>query len=213
MRCRRSPTGPTGAPRSQFGDGASGGPGAPRPGRDARARPRCRRQPPAHPVLRSRRAHPDGRAGGVQEGGPAVAQSVENVLGKAGLEATDVDVVIPHQANIRIIEAVCQRLGIPMEKTHNVLDHTGNTSSASIPLALAAADAAGALEPERIVLMSGFGAGDGLGIGGAAMVTDGRGAGHRRQSRHRCGDRPPIRGRWLPRRGRRVRARPMASTA
>ncbi len=89
----------------------------------------------------------------------AVTRSVENVLEKAGIGADDVDVVLPHQANIRIIEAVCQRLGIPMEKTHNVLETTGNTSGASIPLAMARAEADGALAPGRIVLMSGFGAG------------------------------------------------------
>ena len=89
----------------------------------------------------------------------AVTQSAQNALAQAGIGADDVDVVILHQANIRIIEAVCSRLGIPMEKTHNVLEHTGNTSAASIPIALAAADEAGALQPGKIVLMSGFGAG------------------------------------------------------
>jgi 3-oxoacyl-[acyl-carrier-protein] synthase-3 len=89
----------------------------------------------------------------------AVAQSVKNVLDKAGITPDDVDVVLPHQANIRIIEAVCQRIGIPMEKTHNVIETTGNTSAASIPLTMAKADADGALEPGKIVLMSGFGAG------------------------------------------------------
>ena len=89
----------------------------------------------------------------------AVTQSAQNALAQAGLGPDDVDVVILHQANIRIIEAVCSRLGIPMEKTHNVLEHTGNTSAASIPIALAAADDAGALQPGKIVLMSGFGAG------------------------------------------------------
>jgi len=89
----------------------------------------------------------------------AVAQSVENVLLKAGVSADEIDVVLPHQANIRIIEAVVQRIGIPMEKTYNVLESTGNTSGASIPLAMAKAYDEGALEPGKIVLMSGFGAG------------------------------------------------------
>jgi 3-oxoacyl-[acyl-carrier-protein] synthase III len=89
----------------------------------------------------------------------AVTQSVENVLTKAGISADDIDVVLPHQANIRIIEAVCQRIGIPMEKTQNVLETTGNTSGASIPLAMAKANAEGALQPGCVVLMSGFGAG------------------------------------------------------
>lgn len=89
----------------------------------------------------------------------AVAQSVERVLEAADITPDQVDVVLPHQANIRIIEAVCQRIGIPMEKTHNVLETTGNTSGASIPLAMARAHADGALHPGTIVLMSGFGAG------------------------------------------------------
>ena len=89
----------------------------------------------------------------------AVTDSVENALAQAGISAEDIDVVLPHQANIRIIEAVTQRLGIPMEKTFNVLEHTGNTSGASIPMAMAAANEAGVLKPGAVVLMSGFGAG------------------------------------------------------
>ena len=89
----------------------------------------------------------------------AVTQSVKNALEQAGLTADDIDVVLPHQANIRIIEAVCSRLGIPMEKTYNVIEHTGNTSAGSIPLSMAKADDAGALTPGSVVLMTGFGAG------------------------------------------------------
>ena len=89
----------------------------------------------------------------------AVTGSIETALAQAGLTTADIDVVLPHQANIRIVDAICQRLNIPMEKTHNVLEHTGNTSAASIPLAMAAANDAGALQPDAIVLMTGFGAG------------------------------------------------------
>ena len=89
--------------------------------------------------------------------GPSPAPS--RTLAQAEISAKDIDVVLPHQANIRIIEAVTQRLGIPMEKTFNVLEHTGNTSGASIPMAMAAADEAGVLEPGAVVLMSGFRAG------------------------------------------------------
>jgi 3-oxoacyl-[acyl-carrier-protein] synthase-3 len=89
----------------------------------------------------------------------AVSRSVEVTLEKAGLAPTDLDVVLPHQANMRIIEAMCDRIGIPLERTFNVIEQTGNTSSASIPLAMAAADRAGALAPDRLVLMAGFGAG------------------------------------------------------
>lgn len=89
----------------------------------------------------------------------AVSASVEIALEKAGLTADDIDVVIPHQANIRIIEAVAQRTGLSMDKTHNVIEFTGNTSSATIPLTLAEAERNGALQPGKIVLMTGFGAG------------------------------------------------------
>jgi 3-oxoacyl-[acyl-carrier-protein] synthase III len=89
----------------------------------------------------------------------AVSGSVEIALEKAGMTADDIDVVIPHQANIRIIEAVSQRTGLSMEKTHNVIEFTGNTSSATIPLTLAEAERNGALQPGQIVLMTGFGAG------------------------------------------------------
>ena len=89
----------------------------------------------------------------------AVSCSVEIALEKAGMTADDIDVVIPHQANIRIIEAVSQRTGLSMEKTHNVIEFTGNTSSATIPLTLAEAERNGALQPGQIVLMTGFGAG------------------------------------------------------
>jgi 3-oxoacyl-[acyl-carrier-protein] synthase-3 len=67
--------------------------------------------------------------------------------------------LIPHQANIRIIDAACQRLGIPLDRAINVLERTGNTSAASIPLALAEAADAGRLEPGNLVLLAGFGAG------------------------------------------------------
>ncbi|NIR39969.1 MAG: 3-oxoacyl-ACP synthase, partial [Actinobacteria bacterium] len=89
----------------------------------------------------------------------AVTRSIQATLARADLVPADLDVVLLHQANIRIIEAVCQRVGMPVEKTHNVIETTGNTSAASIPLAMAEAERAGVLEPGKIVLMSGFGAG------------------------------------------------------
>ncbi len=66
---------------------------------------------------------------------------------------------MPHQANIRIIQAACDRLGIPIEKAATVLDHTGNTSAASIPLALADALDGGRVKQGDLVLLVGFGAG------------------------------------------------------
>jgi 3-oxoacyl-[acyl-carrier-protein] synthase-3 len=80
-------------------------------------------------------------------------------LAKAGLNIDDVALCVPHQANIRIIDAACRQLGFPMERTAVVLQETGNTSSASIPLALFDAADKGRIKDGDIVLMVGFGAG------------------------------------------------------
>jgi len=85
--------------------------------------------------------------------------SIERVLADAGIGPDDIDLFVPHQANVRIIEAVNQRVGITMEQTAVVLDRTGNTSAASIPLALAEAADAGRVSEGDLVLLSGFGAG------------------------------------------------------
>ncbi len=89
----------------------------------------------------------------------AVTNSVRVALDRAGISAADVDVVLPHQANIRIIEAICKRTGLDFGKTHNVIEYTGNNCAATIPLTMVKAHANGALEPGAIVLMTGFGAG------------------------------------------------------
>ncbi|MXZ52585.1 MAG: ketoacyl-ACP synthase III [Acidimicrobiaceae bacterium] len=89
----------------------------------------------------------------------AVTDSVLIALERAGVTPKEVDVLLPHQANIRIIEAICKRSGIDFAKSHNVIDHTGNNCAATIPLAMAKAHADGALEPGAIVVMTGFGAG------------------------------------------------------
>lgn len=88
-----------------------------------------------------------------------VVDSSLRALTRAGLRPCDVDLLVPHQANQRIIDAVCARLGIPAERTAGNLDRTGNTSAASIPLALAEAADAGRVRPGDRVLMVGFGAG------------------------------------------------------
>ena len=88
-----------------------------------------------------------------------VVQSAEAALEQAGLTASDVDVFVPHQANARIVSAACDRLGIAAERTVLNLDRYGNTSAASIPIALAEAAEAGRLHPGDVVLLSGFGAG------------------------------------------------------
>ncbi|MDQ3462423.1 MAG: ketoacyl-ACP synthase III [Actinomycetota bacterium] len=88
-----------------------------------------------------------------------MVESTEAALARAGLTTADVDLLVPHQANTRIISAACERLGIPMERTVSVLDRTGNTSAASIPLALGHAASTGRLAKGDIVLLVGFGAG------------------------------------------------------
>ena len=86
-------------------------------------------------------------------------ESAAAALGRAGLQPGDVSLFVPHQANLRIIEAAAARLGIPMDRAAIVLDRTGNTSSASVPLALAEAADQGRLTEGDVVLLSGFGAG------------------------------------------------------
>ena len=88
-----------------------------------------------------------------------VVDSANAALGRAGMASSDVDWFIPHQANARIIDAAAHRLGIPPERTIVNIDRYGNTSAASIPLALSEAADAGDLEAGQVVLLSGFGAG------------------------------------------------------
>ena len=88
-----------------------------------------------------------------------MVDSAQKSLAKAGLTAEDVTLCVPHQANLRIIDAACRQLGIPIERTAIVLPETGNTSSASIPLALFDAADRGRLADGDIVLLVGFGAG------------------------------------------------------
>ena len=86
-------------------------------------------------------------------------RSATAAMDKAGLCADDIDLVIPHQANIRIVEAAWKRLGFDMDRTAMVLERTGNTSAASIPLALDHALANDRIEPGATVMFLGFGAG------------------------------------------------------
>jgi 3-oxoacyl-[acyl-carrier-protein] synthase-3 len=76
-------------------------------------------------------------------------------MANAGVTAADIDVFVPHQANRRIIDAAGDRLGIPSERTFVNVDRYGNTSAASVPIALAEAD----IPDGAVVLVSGFGAG------------------------------------------------------
>lgn len=88
-----------------------------------------------------------------------MVDSGQKSLAHAGITADEIDLIVPHQANIRIIEAACTRLGVPIEKAATVLHYTGNTSSASIPLALCDALDAGRVQQGDVVLLVGFGAG------------------------------------------------------
>lgn len=89
----------------------------------------------------------------------AVVESAGLALERAGSTAADVDWFVPHQANLRIIEAAANRLDIPMDRTVVNLDRYGNTSAASIPLAIAEAAGDGRIGDGDLVLLSGFGAG------------------------------------------------------
>ena len=88
-----------------------------------------------------------------------LVSSAQAVLAQCDLSVEDVDVYVPHQANVRIIDHAVARLGIPKEKVIVNVDRYGNTSSASIPLALADAIASGQLREGDTVLMTGMGAG------------------------------------------------------
>jgi 3-oxoacyl-[acyl-carrier-protein] synthase-3 len=85
--------------------------------------------------------------------------SAEAILAECGRRVDDVDVYIPHQANVRIIDYASRKLGIPEEKVVMNVQRYGNTSSGSIPLALADAASDGRLRPGQLVLMTGMGAG------------------------------------------------------
>ena len=88
-----------------------------------------------------------------------MVDSGQKSLNAAGITANDIALVVPHQANIRIINSACEKLGFPPEKCVTVLHETGNTSSASIPLALFDAADKGRLNNGDLVLLVGFGAG------------------------------------------------------
>ena len=83
----------------------------------------------------------------------------EAVLQECGRSIEEVDVYVPHQANVRIIDHAARKLGVPEEKIVVNVHKYGNTSSGSIPLALADAADDGRLEPGKLVLLTGMGAG------------------------------------------------------
>ncbi len=83
----------------------------------------------------------------------------ENALAKIGKTAADVDLTIPHQANLRIIEAVAKRSGIPMDRVYVNVQRYGNMSSATVPVALCEALEEGRVRPGSLLLLPGFGGG------------------------------------------------------
>ena len=89
----------------------------------------------------------------------AMVDSALSTLERAKVRPEEIKLIVPHQANIRIIQAACDRIGIDRERAAIVLHRTGNTSSASIPLALVDAIENGRLENDDLVLLTGFGAG------------------------------------------------------
>ena len=88
-----------------------------------------------------------------------MAAACRELLDKSGFEPGDVDLLIPHQANSRIMVAVAERLGIGMERAVIDVAEIGNTSAASIPIALDRAWRAGRIAPDALVLLTSFGAG------------------------------------------------------
>jgi 3-oxoacyl-[acyl-carrier-protein] synthase III len=88
-----------------------------------------------------------------------LAQTAETVLARAGLAAGDVDWLVPHQANLRIIKGTAQKMGLPMDRVILTVQDHGNTSAASIPLALSVGAAEGKLKPGQLVLTEAIGGG------------------------------------------------------
>ena len=88
-----------------------------------------------------------------------MGESAENVITKAGLSKDEVDFLVPHQANIRIMESSRQRLGLPEEKMSKTINQFGNTSAASIPISLKEEVLNGKISDDDVIVMVGFGGG------------------------------------------------------
>ncbi len=88
-----------------------------------------------------------------------VAEATERVLKKAAIKPQDVDLIIPHQANLRILSSAAKRLNIPLERFVVNLQKYGNTSAASVPIALCDAVTSGRIKPGQNIVLVGFGAG------------------------------------------------------
>jgi 3-oxoacyl-[acyl-carrier-protein] synthase III len=88
-----------------------------------------------------------------------MVQASHAVMKKCNVTADDIDLVVPHQANLRIIEAVCTRAGVPMDKVMLTVQRYGNMSAATVPVALTEAVETGRVRPGDLILMPAFGAG------------------------------------------------------
>ena len=88
-----------------------------------------------------------------------IPEAIQTMLDQSGLELSDIDLIVPHQANVRIIDAAIESMGIGREKFVVNLDRFGNTSAASIPIALTEALDDGRIVPGKLIMMLGFGAG------------------------------------------------------
>jgi 3-oxoacyl-[acyl-carrier-protein] synthase-3 len=138
-----------------FSLGADGG------GGDLLSRPACgSRMPPTAELLSKglHYMHMDGRAV-FRWAVSILCDTIQDVLDASQLQPGDVDLYIPHQANIRIINAAIDVLKIPRTKVFNNLDRYGNTSAGSVPLALGEAVQEGRVRPGNLLVLSGFGAG------------------------------------------------------
>lgn len=89
----------------------------------------------------------------------AMGEAAVKALDRAGIDFTEIDCLIPHQANMRIIQSAAKRLKVPMEKVIVTVDKYGNTSAASIPMALAEAVKMGRIKKGDTIVLVGFGAG------------------------------------------------------
>jgi 3-oxoacyl-[acyl-carrier-protein] synthase-3 len=88
-----------------------------------------------------------------------LAETAHRALDKAGLTAADVDWIVPHQANIRIIEGTARKMGVPMDRVVVTVQDHGNTSAASIPLALSVGKARGQIKPGDLIVTEAIGGG------------------------------------------------------
>ncbi|OAI41711.1 3-oxoacyl-ACP synthase [Planctomycetaceae bacterium SCGC AG-212-D15] len=135
--------------------------GADGSGGDLLSRPACGSRMPPSPELLSKGLHfmhMDGKAV-FKWAVNILCDTIQDVLKAAELTPQDIDLYIPHQANIRIINAAIDVLHIPRQRIFNNLEKYGNTSAGSVPLALDEAVAEGRIKPGSLIVLSGFGAG------------------------------------------------------